>query len=254
MRPRPTDSFASETCVASQAVQTSNALLEALGPQDFATIEPLLRTVQQRSAMSLLKSGEPIEAVYFPTGDVCSLTMTMEDGRVAEVGLSGREGVIGYLAGFGEINASHDAMVQVPGGSLLSMSPRDFRDHMSRNGVFRDVINRYMLAMTALMSTSVACNALHAAEERCARWLLHAHDRMGVAAFDLSHEFLAMMLGVRRPTATIVAGILQRAGLIRYSRGHMNIVDRARLEQASCECYGVIEKHFEGLLTPARDR
>ena len=202
--------------------------------------------------MQLLEAGRPIETVYFPNGGVCSLTMTMEDGRVAEVGLTGREGLVGYLLAFGQNEASHDAMVQIPGGSALTMSRRDFREHMSRNGSLRALVNRYMLAATAFTTTSVACNALHVAEERCARWLLHAHDRMGSATFDLSHEFLAMMLGVRRPTATIVAGTLQRSGLIRYSRGRMTIVDRPRLEQASCECYGLIEQYMGGLLPPAR--
>ena len=230
----------------------SNLLLEALPPEDAARIAPLLRSIPLKTRTRLLEEGQPIETVYFPNGGVCSLTVTMEDGRVAEVGLAGREGAVGYMAGFGQEFAAHDAMVQIPDGSAQFLSTRDFREEMARGGALRTLVTRYMVASNALTSMSVACNALHTAEERCARWLLHAHDRVGSPRFELSHEFLAMMLGVRRPTATIVAGILQRAGYIRYRRGNMEILDRRGLEDASCECYRAIETHFIGVLPAAR--
>jgi CRP-like cAMP-binding protein len=238
--------------VAATIGHTSSLFLAALPPDEREQLNPFLRAVALHKDLQLCAVGEPIDSVYFPNGGVCSLTMTMEDGRVAEVGLVGREGLVGHLTGFGQDVASHDAMVQIPDGSALAMSRRDFRAQISRSTVLHALVSRYMLAATALMATSVACNALHHAEERCARWLLHAHDRVAAPDFQLSHEFLAMMLGVRRPTATIVAGTLQRAGLISYKRGHMTIVDRERLEEASCECYAMIEPHYAGLLPAAR--
>lgn len=236
------------------ALQTENLLLAALPEQDRVRLSAVLRTVPLRHKQVLMTEGMPIDTVYFPNGGICSLTRTMEDGRIAEVGLMGREGVIGFMACFGMAVAPHDSMIQIPdpsGTSAEVMSRRDFLAEMSLDGAFRAAINRYMASAHAFTSISVACNALHTAEERCARWLLHAHDRVGASEFELSHEFLAMMLGVRRPTATIAAGMLQRAGLIHYKRGHMTISDRPRLEEASCECYKAIEKYYEGLLRPA---
>jgi CRP-like cAMP-binding protein len=241
-----TVSFLTESLVAHS--RTANLLLAALPDDEFARLAPLVREVPLKTRTILLREGQPIESVYFPQGGVCSLTLTMADGRMAEVGLVGVEGIVGCLAGFGQDVASHDAMVQIPDGSALLLPTRDFRDEMARGGAMHALATRYMVAASALTTASVACNALHGAEERCARWLLHAHDRVRSPRFELSHEFLAIMLGVRRPTATLVAGILQRAGLIRYKRGHMEIIDRPGLEEASCECYRTAQGHFADLL------
>jgi hypothetical protein len=166
--------------------------------------------------------------------------------------------VVGYVAGLGQLIATHEAMLQipVPGESEAGahvMSARDFRAEMSQAGPLRDAVNKYIVAASVFVETSVACNALHGTEERCARWLLMVQDRVCSPTFQLSHEFLAMMLGVHRPTATVVAGTLQSAGLIKYRRGHMEIVNREGLEEASCECYGTVAHHFEalGTLTPS---
>jgi CRP-like cAMP-binding protein len=123
---------------------------------------------------------------------------------------------------------------------------------MNACGALYRVVTRFMSAMNVLAFQSVACNALHTAEERCARWLLMVRDRAGTDRFPLSHEFLAVMLGVRRPTATIAAGILQKAGLITYRRGRMTILNRDGLEDAACECYGTVREHF-GRLLPGFD-
>jgi CRP-like cAMP-binding protein len=139
-------------------------------------------------------------------------------------------------------------MVQIPveneGDAAQTMSARDFRTEVARPGAFRDAVSAYMIGAHGFIAASVACNALHTADERCARWLLMAHDRVGTDTFQLSHEFLAMMLGVRRPTATVVAGTLQSAGLIRYRRGRMEILNRQGLEDAACECYETVRQHF----------
>src|SRR5687768_1242957 len=161
---------------------------------------PMLRTIPLKPKQVLFTKGDSIEAVYFPWGGVCSLVATMDDGRMTELATVGREGVVGYLAGFGQRVASHDAMVQIPvedgGDAAQTMSARDFRTEMARPGAFRDAISAYMIGAHVFIATSVACNALHTADERCARWLLMAHDRVGADTFQLSHEFLAMMLGV----------------------------------------------------------
>lgn len=232
-------------------LHVSNLLLAALPEEDRARLSPLLKPVPLQTRTIFLREGQPIETVCFPQGGLCSLMLTMADGRMAEVGVVGVEGLVGCLAGFGQDVASHDAMVQIPGDGALLMSTRDFREEMSRAGALHGLVSRYMVAASAMTAASVACNALHTAEERCARWLLHAHDRLQSCRFALSHEFIAMMLGVRRPTATLVAGILQRAGLIRYRRGHMEIVDRPGLQEASCECYRAVQAHFHELLPGA---
>ncbi|HEX6322258.1 MAG TPA: Crp/Fnr family transcriptional regulator [Vicinamibacterales bacterium] len=231
----------------------SNLLLAALPEEDRARLSPLLKAVPLETRTMFLREGQPIESVCFPQGGVCALTLTMADGRIAQVGIVGVDGLVGCLAGFGQDVAAYDAMVQIPDGGALLLPTRDFRDEMSRAGALHALVTGYMLAANAMTAASVACNALHTAEERCARWLLHAHDRVTASRFELSHEFIAMMLGVRRPTATLVAGILQRAGLIRYKRGRMEIVDRAGLEAASCECYRAVQAHFRGLLPGAAD-
>jgi CRP-like cAMP-binding protein len=127
------------------------------------------------------------------------------------------------------------------------MSVEDFQREGAERGALRDLIGRYTQVVIAQMMQTTACNALHQVQQRCARWLLTTHDRMHEQDFHLSHEFLAVMLGVQRPTVSIVAGTLQEAGLIRYTHGHVTVRDRKGLEAASCECYSVIRAHFDRL-------
>jgi CRP-like cAMP-binding protein len=228
---------------------SQNRLLASLSPEEFEHLRPMLRNIPLRARQSFYTKGEPLDTVYFPWGCVCSIVAHMQDGGMVELATVGCEGVVGYLSAFGQRVAVNDAMIQIPSAKCGAhvMSASDFRTEMNRQGGLRDAVHRYMLAAHVFICTSVACNALHSAEERCARWLLMAHDRVGSDQFDLSHEFLAMMLGIRRPTATVVAGTLQGAGLIRYRRGKMEILDREGLEHASCECYRVVAPYFAGL-------
>jgi CRP-like cAMP-binding protein len=227
-----------------------NLILRSLPSSDFARLEPELGSVELPARKVLYRDGEPITTVYFPWGGVCSITRVMQDGRMVEVGAVGREGVMGYMAGFGDDIATGDCMVQVPDGGAYAMRASTFRAEMNVHGALHRIVSRFMNAMNVLAFQSVACNALHGAEERCARWLLMVHDRVGADSFLLSHEFLAVMLGVRRPTATIAAGVLQKAGLITYRRGRMTILNREGLEEAACECYAAVQEHFERLLPP----
>ena len=231
--------------------QLANGLLAALPTAEYARIAPLLTRETVPPRTMLFTTGEPIERVYFPLGGICSLTATMEDGRMAEIGVVGCEGVVGHTIEMGPPDAPHDAMIQIPEAVLDVMSARDFKNEMARGEVFAARVKRYVFAELGMAARGVACNALHSAEQRMARWLLHARDRVG-PEFRLSHEFVAIMLGARRPTVTVVAGTLQRAGLIRYSRARMEVLDAAGLEDRACECYRAISNYYEGLLPSLR--
>jgi hypothetical protein len=151
------------------------------------------------------------------------------------------------MAGW-EIAWGHDCLIfrmmcQVP-GACYSMDAAEFCDMLSRDRALLAVARSYAHCVSALMGRSAACHLLHPVAERCARWLLLTHDRVARATFDLTHEIMATMLGVHRPSVSIAAGTLQRAGLIKYTRGRISVLDRARLEEASCECYRVVAEEF----------
>lgn len=172
----------------------------------------------------------------------------MEDGGLVEVATVGREGLVGISAVFGAPIATGEAFVQVADEPAAVMSIDAFRREMERRGVFFDRVTRYAQAFVTMLMQSVACNGLHSAEQRCCRWLLTTHDRIEQDEFPLTHEFLAIMLGVRRPTVTLVMADLTRAGIVSHVRGHIRIVDRHRLEAASCECYRNTRAVFDRLL------
>jgi CRP-like cAMP-binding protein len=224
-----------------------NQLLAALPPEEYRRLKPSLTETTLEHHKLLEDGSEPITHVYFPWGGVCSLTATMSDGRMVEVGTIGNEGLVGMAAYFGGRLPNTKTMVQVPGEGADVMRVRTFVAEMEKEGPLYRLVRRYSHALLALMSQSVACNALHDINQRCARWLLMTHDRMDQQDFNLSHEFLAVMLGVQRPTVSIVAGTLQEAGLIRYSHGRISVCDRKGLEAASCECYGIVRAHFDRL-------
>jgi CRP-like cAMP-binding protein len=148
---------------------------------------------------------------------------------------------------FGGEMLSGETMLQVPDTNAEAMSAEAFRGELARGGAFHECVQRYSQGLLMLMMQSAACLALHPVQERCCRWLLMTHDRVHHDEFHLSHEFLAMMLGTTRPTVTIVAGTLQKAGLIKYTHGRITILDRQRLEAASCECYSTVKAHFDRL-------
>jgi len=202
------------------------------------------------SKQILLKRDEPVRHVFFPNAGVCSVTATMNDGTAVEIATVGDEGMVGMAAFLGHEPMPGESMVQVAdrhGISAERMSVKAFRHELDRRGALYDSINRYSQGMMALMAQSIACMALHHVDERCCRWLLMTHDRIQSDGFELSHEFLAMMLGSTRPTVTLVAGALQKAGLIRYTHGRMTILDRPGLEARSCECYATVRSAFQYL-------
>src|SRR5688572_13638517 len=215
----------------------ANHLLAALPPDVFVRISPTLDVVPLKLKQFLHKAGEPMREVYFPGGGFISLVTVLNDGDMVEVATVGREGVLGVSAVLNGDPSPSAALVQGETDTCYRMPADVFREEIDRRGAFHDLMVRYAQALTGFIMQSTACNAVHSVDQRLARWLLMAHDRMGQDDFPLTQEFVAMMLGTSRPTVTVVAGTLQKAGLITYHRGHITIVDRQRLESASCECY-----------------
>jgi CRP-like cAMP-binding protein len=164
----------------------------------------------------------------------------------------GREGMVGLAALSDSRQGSSAVMVQGESETCYRMAANSFRREMNRGGAFYDLLNRYAQAHMGFVMQSTACNAMHSVEQRLARWLLMAHDRMERDEFPLTQEFAAMMLGAARPTVTVVAGTLQKAGLIIYRRGRVTIVDRKRLESASCECYRTTTTLLEAVTSKSR--
>ena len=213
-----------------------NRLLAALPSNDFDRIAPTLDVRPLKLKTVLHKPGEVIQHVYFPGGGFCSILAALKDGRMVEVATIGREGMVGIAAVL-ESPGSSIAMVQAESTTSYRMTADNFRREMRRRGPFYELITRYTYALIGFVMQSTACNAVHSVEQRLARWLLMAQDRVEANDFPLTQEFVAMMLGATRPTVTVVAGTLQKAGLITYRRGHVTIVNRRKLEAASCECY-----------------
>jgi CRP-like cAMP-binding protein len=231
-----------------RAARPKNRLLASLPAAEFNRLRPHLITVPIHAQQMLHVKGDALQAVYFPNGGVASITTLMRDGRLVEVATVGDEGMVGIEAFLGaDAVALGDTMIQVPGASADMMGVADFRRLTAAPGSFGPLVGRYVQVVVAQMMQSTACNALHQVQERCARWLLTTHDRMHEQDFHLSHEFLAVMLGVARPTVSLVAGTLQEAGLIRYTRGRVTVLDRAGLKAASCECYAIVRAQFDRL-------
>jgi CRP-like cAMP-binding protein len=231
--------------------RSPNKLLAALPQADYRRIFSSLTTVPLSFKQVLHKAGGKIDAVYFPGGGVCSVTNVMSDGRMVETATIGNEGMVGMTAFFGGDVAVGEAFVQVAGGSAQSMPLDAFTHELDRRGPFYEVIGRYGQALQALIMQSAACFSMHSVEERCCRWLLMTHDRVGQDNFQLTHEFLSYMLGVRRPTVSLVLGTLDRAGVVLNGTKKITIVNRKRLEDMSCECYQVVKSTFDRLLPPS---
>jgi CRP-like cAMP-binding protein len=225
-----------------------NRLLAALPADVIRRILPDLVTVPMTIKHVFHKRGQPIRHVYFPNGGVCSVTAAMKNGAAVEVATVGDEGMLGISAFWGDaVMATGETLCQVKDTSAEQMTVEAFRREVDRKGAFHEAVGRYSQGALALMMQSTACLALHGLKERCCRWLLMTQDRVRSNQFDLSHEFMAILLGATRPTVTVVAGELQKAGLIRYKYARITILDRKKLEAASCECYGTIKAEFDRL-------
>ena len=224
-----------------------NRLLGLLPPSDYERLRPHLQRIPLTYRQSLYRAHKPIGFVYFIETGVGSLVNTMANGEAAEVGTIGNEGMVGLPLVWGDDRAPTSVYVQVPGVGLR-MKATLFTQELARSASMRAVMLRYGHAFFNQVAQSAACNHFHSIQQRCCRWMLMTHDRMQSEQFLLTQEFLAMMLGVQRTGVTAAAGGLQRAGLIRYKRGNVTILDRRGLERRSCECYRVSKKEFDRLL------
>ncbi|HEY9744188.1 MAG TPA: Crp/Fnr family transcriptional regulator [Coleofasciculaceae cyanobacterium] len=218
-----------------------NRLLAALPSEVKARLEPNLERVSLPFQDVLYESREVIEYVYFPTNGVVSLLTIVEERTLAEVGLVGNEGMVGLSVFLGIEATPFKAIVQVP-GEAMRMKADVFKDLVNPDSPLYSLLLRYTHALMFQISQSAACNPHHSVEERCCRWLLMTRDRVQSDQFPITHEFLSQMLGVRRAGITVVAGMLQKAGLIRYSRGQMTILDCLGLEAVSCQCYRLVKE------------
>lgn len=212
-----------------------NRILSALSPDELRVVAPHLVPLEVKLDQVLLGHGDIVTAVYFPEGMVASAILTMEDGRTAEVGTMGCEGAVGLTGWMGLPRSPTTVIGQIPG--TAQMMPLDaLKRAAGELPAFASLLTGAHQALAVQAMHSVACNALHSVEERLARWLLMTRDRVQSDDMPLTQQFLAYMLGVYRPSVSVVARTLQQAGLIRYERGSITILDRPGLEDAACEC------------------
>lgn len=229
---------------------SENLLLAALPQKERERLDPFLEFVELEFQETLIEPNETIENIYFPYDAITSTTQEMQDGSVVETGLMGVEGMIGIQLWLRARTTTSRTFVQV-GGRAHRMGADDFiKQVMSKpSSPLNDLIARYTHSFLTMTSQTAACNRLHSVDERLCRWLKMTHDRVRRDEFPIRHDFLAHMLGVHRPTVSIAANILQKAGLISYSRGRMRIEDPEGLKEGACECYelinGEINKIFE---------
>lgn len=224
-----------------------NRLLAQLPPEVIGRLTPHIQRVHLERQQVLLRAYEPLTTVYFPDTAVVSLVSRLESGQALEVGLVGWDGIVGTAFLAGVATTTYDALVLIP-GSACRLSVDALRRELSGDVPVYATIERFVHVLLVRSMQLAVCNAFHEIEGRCMRWLLTVDDLLGNTEIPLTHEALATMLGVRRPTVTLVLGKLQRAGLIRERRGRIVIEDRAGLEAATCECYRVMRDEQRRLL------
>jgi CRP-like cAMP-binding protein len=225
----------------------ANRLLGLLPRRDYQRLRPRLQPVSLEYRESLYHANKPIGFVYFIETGAGSLVSTMANGQAAEVGTIGSEGMVGLPLVLGDNQAPTSVYIQVPGAGLR-MKATLFRQELAQSAPMRVVMLRYAHALFSQVAQSAACNHFHNIQQRTCRWMLMTHDRMQSDEFLLTQKFLAMMLGVQRTGVTAAARGVQVAGLIRYTRGNVTILDRRGLERLSCECYAISRLEFDRLL------
>jgi CRP-like cAMP-binding protein len=226
-----------------------NHLLDAMSPAALQRLQPQLEPIRLEAQQTIHEPGAPARYALFPTQGMISVVAMMENGTSVEIGKVGREGMYNVSSILGDDTPTQRALVQLV-GSAFRIEVRALREAALADAQMLALLLRYAQVTLTTAVQSAACNRLHLLEQRCARWLLAAHDRARTDTFAMTHEFLAMMLGVRRPGVTIAAQSLQADGLITYNHGTVTILDRAGLEAVSCECYAVLQSEFRRLLGP----
>jgi CRP-like cAMP-binding protein len=233
-------------------VQTRNRILNTISVNDRQALDPHLTTVQLASGAVLFEPDGPVNRVYFPNTAVLSVVTVMEDGRTVECDTVGYEGAVGLLAALGASQSVDRTFTQIP-GSAYWVSAARLRALADESPRLRQALLRHAQANLAQAHQSVACNALHAVEQRLCRWLLACHDRTGADVIEITQQYLATMVGVQRTTITQALRELTMAGFIRQGRGRIQILNRRSLEQRSCECYAALRTTVDRLIGGQQD-
>ena len=234
------------------AATTGNLLLDALSPELRQTVLSLCRPVELPIRTLLHEQGEPPQYVYFLCSGITSVVVTMAEGGSAEVGLIGREGIVGAMQLLGPTPTPAQSFIQME-GTAQRIRLEDLKAMFITSNELRSRILEFVQQQNVTLEQIAACNKLHEAEERLARWLLMSRDRADQDTMTMTQEFMADMLGTRRTTVTLVASSLQERGLISYRRGRVTIVSRENLEKAACDCYRVCKEALNSLYQPAHD-
>jgi CRP-like cAMP-binding protein len=221
----------------------ANRLIASLPADESALVRSSLERVELSQRDVLYEPDQPIRHVYFPETAVISLMNNFSNGGTIEIGTVGREGMAGLPAFLSGHTSTTRAVVQLP-GIAYRLDAKALRDVASPGRALHTLLMQYTHAFLAQVAQTAACNSAHLVDERCARWLLTTRDRVDGDDFPLTHEFLAFMLGVRRSGVTVAMRTLKDSGLVKYTRGRVTIVDRQKLQGASCECYGVVSSTF----------
>lgn len=225
-----------------------NHLLAALPPSEFERIAPDLELITLKLGEVLYESGGQLNHVYFPTDSIVSLLYVMEDGASAEIAVVGNEGILGISLFMGGETTPSRAVVQ-SGGLGYRLRAQQLKQEFNRAGPMMHLLLRYTQALITQMSQTAVCNRHHSVDQQLCRWLLLSLDRLPSDELTMTQELIANMLGVRREGVTAAAGKLRDAGIIQYSRGHIKVLDRAKLEVQVCECYAVVKKEVDRLLS-----
>jgi len=225
-----------------------NRIIAALPPEEYEGVAPHLENVSLRRGTILQMPEQKIAYVYFPITCMLSLLATLEGGETVETGVVGSEGMVGISIVLGVDASTSEVLVQAD-GDAHRMKARALGPLIKNGGVLHDSLLRYIHTIFVQISQTAACNRAHSLSERLARWLLLTHDRLGRDEFELTHEFLARMLGTRRAGVSVAASTLRDAGVIGYTRGRVTVLDRKGLESASCECYRIVKAEYDRLAT-----
>jgi CRP-like cAMP-binding protein len=226
-----------------------NRLLAALPPADLGLLAPYFRTVTLERDAVLVRSGDPIEQIYFPHRGLIAFIMDMPNGQTVATALVGNEGAVGILSSLGPVRSPITAVVRVA-GTALQISPARFHTALIRSGALKGAVNTLTRVLLVQFQHIAACNALHSVEARLAHWLLHIHDRADGDILPLTQEALSELLGVRRTTVTHVVSKLRVSGAIRSNRRGLIEIDRPQLEAAACECYRLMRRRVGQIVGP----
>jgi len=230
-----------------------NHILDALPQPERERLFPYLKLVALPLGKALYESGDMLRHIYFPTDAIVSLLYVLKDGASAEIAVVGNDGAIGVALFMGGETTTNRAIVQ-SAGSAYRLTGARLKEEFGRHGELQHILLRYTQALITQMAQTAVCNRHHTVDQQLCRWLLLSLDRLSSCELTMTQELIANMLGVRREGVTEAAGTLQKLGVIRYRRGQITVLDRPRLEQLSCECYGVVKNETDRLLSLALTR